>query len=131
EEALDVGEERDLEFVDEERAGRVHRPERDEPFPDVEAPGKFHHSVGQIDELDALIRLHDERFAVNRKATDLRRCHIFDGLLANGDSRTLAHALPFGCFGEPAPLFRTRANNVTKKQHRVATLLYSPAVWSG
>ena len=45
----------------------------------------------------ALIGLDDERLAVNRQAADRRRSHLFDRLLANGDGRTLAHALLFGC----------------------------------
>ena len=96
EEPLDVGEQRGLELVDEQRAGRVHRPEADQPFADVEPPHELHDPVGEIDELDALIGLDDERLAVNRKAADRRRCHLFDGLLANGDGRTLAHAFLFG-----------------------------------
>ena len=58
EEALDVGEQRRLELVDEQRAGRVHRPEADEALPDVEAPDELHHPVGEIDQLDPLIGLH-------------------------------------------------------------------------
>ena len=55
EEPLDVGEQRRLELVDEERAGRVHRPEADQAFADVEAPDELHDAVGEIDELDALV----------------------------------------------------------------------------
>ena len=64
-------EQRRLELVDEERAGRVHRPEADEPLADVEAPDELHDPVGEIDELDPLIGLHDDRLAVNRQAADL------------------------------------------------------------
>ena len=83
-----------------ERAGRVHRPQADEPFADVEPPHELHDAVGEIDQLDPLIGLDDERLAVNRKAADLRGRHLFDGPLANGDGRTLAHALLLA-FGTP------------------------------
>ena len=38
-------------------AGRVHRPEADQPFADVETPDELHDPVRQVDELDALIGL--------------------------------------------------------------------------
>ena len=63
------------------------------PLADVEAPDELHDPVGEIDELDALIGRNDEGLAVDREAAGLRRSHVFDGLLANGDGRTLAHAL--------------------------------------
>ena len=47
----------------------------------------------EIDELDALIGLDDNRLAMNRQAASLREAHVLDRLLANGDGRTLAHAL--------------------------------------
>ena len=42
----------------------------DQPFADVESTRELHDAVGEIDELDALIGLHDDRLAVNRKAAD-------------------------------------------------------------
>ena len=109
EEALHVGEQRRLELVDEERAGGVHRPEADEPLADVEPTHELHDAIGEIDELDPLVGLHDDRLAVNRKAADSRRSHFLDGLLANGDSRTLAHALLVGFWDVPV-----RTGYVTK-----------------
>ena len=55
EEPLDVGEQRRLKLVDEQRAGRVHRPEADQAFAHVELPDELHHQLGEVDELDALI----------------------------------------------------------------------------
>ena len=68
EEALDVGEESRLKFVDEQRAGRVHRPEAHQPFADVEAANEFHHEIGEVHQLDALVGLDHNGFAMNRKA---------------------------------------------------------------
>mgnify|MGYP003694140091 CR=1 FL=1 len=127
EEALDVGEQRDLELVDEERARRVHRPEADQPFADVETPDEFHDPVGQIDELDALIGLDDERLAVNRQVADRRAdATSSTGFRGRSDGRTLAHALP-----QLAPIIRcpVAANDQTmlRKNERLSgNLLYAP-----
>ena len=56
EKPLDVGEQRLLRLVDEQRAGRVHRPQRDHALADLELPHVVHDPVGQIDELDAIVR---------------------------------------------------------------------------
>ena len=72
EKTLDVGEQRDLEFVDEERARRVHRPEADQPFTDVEAANEFHDAVRQVDQFDALVGFDDKRLAMNGKAANRR-----------------------------------------------------------
>src|SRR4029078_7161588 len=82
-----------LKLVDEERARGVHRPEADEAFANVEPPNELHDPVGEIDQFDPLIRVNDQRLAVNRKAADLRGGYLFHRPLANRDGRTLAHAL--------------------------------------
>src|SRR4029453_13089123 len=95
----------------------------------VEATDKIHDPVGEIDELDTLVRLDDEGFAMNRKAARRRRSHLLDGPLANGDGRTFAHAVscPIARRGTQvhrlAPSwvsvrasFLVRTCNVTKKQ---------------
>src|SRR4029453_10774160 len=84
---------RSLKLVDDQRARRVHRPQADQPFAHVEATDKIHDPVGEIDELDTLVRLDDEGFAMNRKAARRRRSHLLDGPLADGDGRTFAHAV--------------------------------------
>ena len=95
EEARDVGEQRDLVFVDEQGAGGVHRPDADQPFADIALAHELHHPIGQIDHFDTLIGLDDERLAVNRQAAGIRGGHAGNGLLANGDGGALAHALAF------------------------------------
>ena len=72
EEPLDVGQQRGLKLVDEQRTGRVHRPEADETLTNVESPGELHHPIGQIHELDSLIGLDHNGLAVNRQAADIR-----------------------------------------------------------
>src|SRR3954447_25389796 len=124
EKALDVGEQRRLEFVDEQRTGRVHRPEADQPLADVEPAHEFHDAVGEIDQLDALIGLDHEGLTMNRKAADHRAGHLLDRRLPDGDSRTLAHALPLRMRSEKA---RTRTGYVTRKLTNQATPVYSRA----
>ena len=97
EEFLDVGQQRRLKFVDEERARRVHRPDADEALAHVAAANEVHDAVREVDHLDALVGLHDERFTVNRQAAGLRGRHRLDGVLAGRDGRTLTHALPLAC----------------------------------
>ena len=70
--AFDVREERRLKLVDEQAAGRVHRPEAHQAFPDVELAHKFHDAAREIDELDALLGLDDDGLTVNRKAAGRR-----------------------------------------------------------
>src|SRR5262245_29203758 len=94
EEALDVRKKRRLKLVDEQRAGRVHRPEADETFLDVELASKLHDPVGEIDQLDALIGGNDDRLTMNRETASLRGNHLVDGRFANGNGRALAHGSP-------------------------------------
>src|SRR5262249_20797440 len=112
EEPLDVREEGGLKLIDEQRTRGVHRPQTDEPLPDVEPPDELHHPAREVDELDALIGLHDEGFAVNRKAADRRRRHVLDGPLAHSDGRTLAHAILFGWWAANARVPRADMNRV-------------------
>src|SRR5262249_20160074 len=124
----DVGEQRGLELVDEQRAGRVHRPEADEAFADVELPHELHDADGQIHELDPLIGLNHDRLAVDDDPADLRRCHVFDRPLANGDGRALAHAVSSCMCQQRTDLYCLSVQeptNVTQKRRSVATLLYS------
>jgi hypothetical protein len=83
EEPLDVREERNLELVDEKGACRVHRPQAHDPLADIEPADVLHHAIREIDELDPLIGLDDDRLPMNRQAAGLRRSHLFDRLLAN------------------------------------------------
>src|SRR5262249_42928394 len=115
EELLDVGKERGLELVDEERARRVHRPEVHEPFPDAAPADEFHDAVRQVHHFDARIGLDDERLAVNRQTAGRRGRHRLNGVLADRSGRTLAHARLFAC---------ERSNNVTHNPRTEATLLY-------
>ena len=89
----DVRQQRGLEFVDEQRTRRVHRPQADQTFADVEATNAFHHPVRQVNQLEALVRLNEESLTMDRQAAGRRRSHILDGLLANGHGRTFAHAV--------------------------------------
>jgi hypothetical protein len=125
EEPLDVGEQGDLELVDQQRAGGVHRPDADQPFADVEPPDELHDLVRQIDQLDALIGLDDERLAMNRHAANRRSGHTVDRLLADGDSRTLAHAVPFS-FGSvrPGPTYG-HERSMLRKNNRLRQPCYS------
>jgi hypothetical protein len=75
----------------------VHRPEADETLAHVEFPDEFHHGLGEVDELDALLGLDDQGFAVNRQAANRRRCHLLDRLLADSHGRTLAHSVLSVC----------------------------------
>src|SRR5205823_14979532 len=97
----------------------MHRPEADEPFADVEPAHELHDAGGEIDQLDPLIRLHDEGLAVNRQAAGLRRSHVLYGRLANGDGRTFAHA--FLSAGGCVSAVRTRTLYVTHKLGHEAT----------
>ena len=72
EKPFDVGQQRGLKLVDEEGAGRVHRPETDQALADLEAADKFHDPAGDVDQLDPLIGLDHQRFAVNRQAPNCR-----------------------------------------------------------
>ena len=47
-----------------------------------------------------------------RQSADRRGGHVFNGLFADGDSRALAHAVPFGLEVWSVP-FPDRTNNVT------------------
>src|SRR5262249_35105851 len=87
-----------------------------EPFADVEPAHELHHTLREIDHLDTLVGLDDERFAVNGQTAGCRRRHVLDGRLANRDGRTLAHViLSVG----------SESSNVTRKTTDEATLLYS------
>src|SRR5207245_10228237 len=102
-----------------ERAGCMHRPEANQPFADVEPAHELHDAAGEIDQLDSLLRLHDEGLAVNRQAAGLRRSHVLHGRLANGDGRTFAHAF-LSARGSGSTV-RTRTLYVTQKLVREAT----------
>ena len=82
-----------LRFVDEERARRVHRPERDLPFADRERPHELHDAIGQIEDLDAIARGDDEVFSVNDEAAGAGRGDVGDGALAQGHRGPLAHQI--------------------------------------
>ena len=60
EEGLDVGEQGRLELVDEQRAGRVHRPEADGPARNLEPARVLHNPVRQVHQLHALIGLNQQ-----------------------------------------------------------------------
>ena len=78
-------EQRGLELVDEQRAGRVHRPEADEPFADVEPPNELHDPVGEIDELDRADRSGRRTF---RHESSGRR-PVAEATSSTGFSRTV------------------------------------------
>src|SRR5207302_1092321 len=54
-------------------------------------PHEFHHLLGEIDQLDALIGRDDEGLTMNRQTARLHSRHVLDWPLAHGDGRTFAH----------------------------------------
>ena len=56
---------RALRFVDEERAGGVHRPHADDAFDNTGALNEVHHPSRQVDELDAIGRADGQRFGAD------------------------------------------------------------------
>ena len=77
-----------LRFVDEHRAGGVHRPERQQPFLHARSAHEGHHRVGQVDQLDALAGVDLDGFGHDGKPPALA-----DVVFATGVSRTVTTEL--------------------------------------
>ena len=60
--------ERRLRLVDEDGAGRVHRPEADDAFANAGLAHERDDAIGDVGELDALLRLYGQRLAADDQA---------------------------------------------------------------
>src|SRR4029453_19157144 len=123
EEGLDVGQKRRLELVDEDRTGRVHRPQADQTLANLEPAREVHDPVRQVDEIDPLVGLDDERLTMDRQTADRRGRHGLDRRIANGDRRTLAHALLIACVRAPSSVRAEAQTDILREAQRAWQIL--------
>ena len=93
EDPLDVGVQRLLHFVDEDRAGGVQRPHAEYTLPQTRLPDERRQIGRQVHQLDTLLRLETEGVGVDHEPADDLPGRLFEGFLTLRDNRTLAHNL--------------------------------------
>ena len=110
EEPLDVRVQRLLRLVDEERARRVHRPQADHPLPHAALADEVHDRIGDVDELDAPVGLHEHGIGMDDEGP--RHGCGLHWRVPDGQTRALGHQLaivPARGFGTAVAAFRLKA----------------------
>ena len=87
----DVRVQRLLRLVDDERAGRVHRPQAGHPLPHAALADQVHDHIGDVDQLDAPVGLHQHGIGMDDEGT--RYGGGLHGCVPDGQTRALGHQL--------------------------------------
>ena len=90
----DVGVQRLLRLVDEQRTRGMHRPQARDALPYARLPDPLHDDVGDVDQLDSVLCLHQQRFRMHDQGSGHRR-RLHRGV-TKGHTRAPGHVAPRG-----------------------------------